>query len=359
MLATQLATDPARRVRVFVEDPTKLCPLSARLDNSLWVQPLATCEIWRSRLADVVAPADNILCMDGYEVPLRYRERIAYGADAVPRKLLRIWSLGHSPQEISGQKSPDASHSLSFDVLQDESPGGTGLIKAHRSTASMRARWKAQCELTQTTLEGMGLRAALSRGTLIFLCWNVDLPSPVQLCRMLERSCGKPILLLSVSSNGSQAQAISCASENLVCQNMRSPNWTQIDELVWGSDLVFCHQRDIAHRAMEAGTPMLWLREEDGLFNWYFQGLDPGFKRSLAAVAHHFRNVGKATAELMWLLNQRDALEGIARNVAHRFAQASLLTDALPSIEPLLEEQNRQRQQASQQVTTPMSLPGE
>lgn len=360
MLATQLATDPARRVRVFVEDPTKLSPLSARIDNSLWVQPLATCEIWRLRLADVVAPADNILCMDGYEIPVRYRERIAYGADAVPRKVFRIWSLGHSPQEVSGLKPTDGSNSLSFDVLQDESPGGTGLIKAHRSTASMRARWKAQSELTQATLEGMGLRAALGRDTLIFLCWNVELPSPVQLCRMLERACGKPVLLISVSSNGSQAQAISCASENLVCQNMRPPSWTQTDELVWGSDLVFCHQRDIAHRAMEAGTPMLWLREEDGLFNWYFQGLDPGFKRSLAAVSHQFRNTGKPTAELMWLLNQRDALEGIAKSVAQRFAQAVLLADSLPSINPLLEEQARQRRlQASHQVTAPMSLPGE
>lgn len=205
----------------------------------------------------------------------------------------------------------------------------------------------------------MGLRATLNRDTIVFLCWNIDLPSPVQLCRMLERACGKPVLLLSVSSSDDQAQAISCASENLVCQSMRPPSWIQTDELVWGSDLVFCHQRDIAHRAMEAGTPMLWLREEDGLFNWYFQGLDPGFKRSLAAVAHHFRNTGKPTAELLWLMNQRDALDDIARKVAQRFAQAALLTDSLPSINPLLQEQTRQRQLASQQVTTPMSLPGE
>jgi hypothetical protein len=127
---------------------------------------------------------------------------------------------------------------------------------------------------------------------------------------------------------GGQSQAISCAGENLACQSMRSPSWTQIDELVWGSDLVFCHQRDVAHRAMEAGTPMLWLREEDGLFNWYFDGLDLGFKRSLAAVAHHFRNAGAPSSELMWLLNQREALEAIAKNVAQRFAQAVLLGES-------------------------------
>ncbi len=359
MLATQLATDPTRRVRVFVEDPSKLSPLSARIDSSLWVQPLATCEIWRSRLADVVAPADHILCMDGIEIPARYRERIAYGAEAQPRQVLRIWSLGHVLDQPSTSKSPNLPTSLSFDVLQDESPSGTGLIKAHRSTAGMRARWKAQSELTQATLEGMGLRVALSRDTLIFLCWNLDIPSPVQLCRMLERVCGKPVLVVAVSSNAGPSQAISCAGENLVCQTIRTPSWTQTDELVWGSDLVFCHHRDIAHRAMEAGTPMLWLGEEAGLFNWYFDGLDPGFKRALSAVAHRLRNTGAPSSELVWLLNQRDALDAVATNVARRFAQAKLLTDSLPSIGPLLAEQARQQQGATQQITIPMNLPGE
>lgn len=359
MLATQLATDPTRRVRVFIEDPAKLSLLSARIDSSLWVQPLATCEIWRSRLADVVAPADNILCMDGHEVPARYRERIAYGAEAQPRRVFRLWSLGHSPGEHPTSTSPDMPSSLSCDVLQDEAPNGTGLIKAHRSTAGMRARWKAQGNLTYATLEAMGFRGGLSRGTLIFLCWDLNLPSPVQLCRMLERVCGTSVLLVAVYSNGVQSQAISCERENLACQSLQSPSWTQIDELVWGSDLVFCHQRDIAHRAMEAGTPMLWLREEDGLFDWYFDGLDPGFKRSLAAVAHHFRNTGTPSSELTWLLNQREALEAVAKSVAQRFAKAALLTDSLPSIGPLLADQAKLSQRASQQVTAPMSLPGE
>lgn len=364
MLASQLATDPARRVRVFVESPGKLAHLSAKIDSSLWVQPLAAGELWRLRLAEVVAPADNVVCMDGYELPTRYRERIAYGA-GTPRRVLRVWSLGHSPEAIAAlaaTKKTDMPASMTIDVLQDEAPTGTGLIKATRSTADMRARWKAQSDLTQATLESMGMRGHLGRGTLIFLCWGVTLPSPVQFCRMLERASARPVLLLTATASGTQLQAISCAGENLSCQSLRPPSWSQIDEMVWGSDLVFSHQRDIGHRAMEAGTPLLWLREEDGLFNWYFDGLDPGFKRSLAAVAYHLRNVGTPSSELLWLLNHRDSLEAVARNVARRSAQAALLADSLPAIGPQLAEQARLLQRgslpASHQPTAPMDLQG-
>lgn len=360
MLATQLATDPTRRVRVFMEDPSRLSLLSARIDSTLWVQPLVTAELWKLRLAEAVAPADQVICMDGCELPARYRERMAYGAGS-PRTVFRVWSLGHTPTPQPDTRMTELASTLSCEVVQDEALTGTGLIKSHRSTADMRARWKAQADLTQATLEGLGLRGQITRGSLIFLTWGIQLPSPVQFCRMLERACEKPILLVTVSPNGSQVQAISCGGENLSCQSLRVPGWSQIDELVWGSDLVFCHQRDIAHRAMEAGTPLLWLLEEDGLFNWYFDGLDPGFRRSLAAVAFHLRNVGTPSSELMWLLNQRESLNNVASHVARRFSLAPQLADSLPTLGPKLAKETRQRQQglqSSHQPTTPMTLQG-
>lgn len=359
MLASQLAIDPTRRVRVFIDDPATLSPISARIDSSLWVQPLATGELWRLRLADVVAPADNVVCMDGCELPTRYRERIAYGA-GTQRRVLRVWSLGQSPKEPEASTAGDRLSSLSFDVMQEESPTGTGLIKAHRSTADMRARWKVQGDLTQTTLEGVGFRGHLPRGSLIFLCWGFNIPSPVQFCRLLERVCEKPILLITASLGDSPVQAISCAGEALSCQSLNLPTWSQMDELIWSSDFVFCLHKDIANRAMEAGAPMLWLREDEGLFNWYFEGIDAGFKRCLVAVAYHLRSVGTPSSDLLWLLNQRAALEVVAKSVARRFAQAPLLADSLPQMGPRLAEQARLRQQGfriSHQPTTPMNLP--
>ncbi len=361
LLTSQLATDPTRRVRLFIDDPSQLSNLSPRIDGTLWVQPLILGELWRTRLAEVVAPADNIVCVNECDMPARYRERIAYGAGA-QRRVLRVWSLGRTPVEADPDTTADhAPSALSIDVLQDESSTGTGLIKAPRSTADMRVRWKAQSDLTQATLEGLGLRGHLARGTLILFCWGIRIPSPVQFCRVLERACEKPVLLITVDTNDSQMQAVSCAGDNLSCQNLRMPGWSQMDELVWGSDLIFCSRRDIAHRAMEAGTPMLWMREDDGLFDWYFDGQDPAFKRSLTIVAYHLRQVGTPSSELLWLLNQRESLESIARNAARRFALAPLLADSLPGIVPKLAEQARQRDQGyrnSHQPTTPMTLQG-
>lgn len=360
MLATQLSADPTRKVRVFLEDPARLSAMSARIDSTLWVQPLVSAELWKWRLAEVVYPADNIVCLDGFELPTRYRERVAYGAGSA-RNIHRVWLLGNSPEASIERSDQWSSNNLVSDVVQDEAADGLGIIRSHRSTADMRARWKAQSDLTQATLEGLGLRGPVTRGSLIFLCWDVVLPSPVQLCRMLEKACEKPVLLIMATRDGSQLQTFSCAGENLSCQNLRAPGWSQLDELVWGSDLVFCHQRDIAYRAMEAGTPMLWLREESGLFHWYFEGLDPGFKRSISAVAYHFRNVGTPSSEMLWLLNHREALEDVAKNVARRFAQAPQLADSLPTLGARLSEQARVRHRgykSSQQPTTPMGLPG-
>ena len=358
LLTSQLATDPTRRVRLFIDDPSQLSALSPRIDATLWVQPLILGELWRTRLAEVVAPADNIVCVNEYEMPARYRERIAYGA-GVQRRVLRVWSLGRTALE-NAQNAADHTHNtLSIDVLQDESPSGTGLIKASRSTAEMRVRWKAQADLTQATLEGLGLRGHIVRGSLILLCWGIRIPAPVQFCRVLERACDKPVLLITVDTKTSQVQAVSCAGENLSCQNLRMPGWSQMDELVWGSDLIFCTRRDIAHRAMEAGTPMLWVRDDDGLFDWYLDGQDPAFKRSLTVVAYHLQRVGTPSSELLWLLNHRESLESIARNAARRFAQAPLLADSLPDIVPKLAEQARRREQgyrSSDQPTAPMTL---
>lgn len=360
LLTTQLATDPTRRVRLFIDDPSQLSTLSPRIDSTLWVQPLILGELWRTRLAEVAAPADNIVCVNEYEMPARYRERIAYGAGA-RRRILRVWSLGRTPVENASTTADHGSSNLSIDVLQDESATGTGLIKASRSTADMRVRWKAQADLTQATLEGLGLSGHPVRGSLVMLCWGVRIPAPVQFCRVLERACQKPVLLITVDMKAAQMQAVSCAGEHLSCQNLRMPGWSQMDELVWGSDLIFCARRDIAHRAMEAGTPMVWMREDDGLFDWYLDGQDPAFKRSLAVVAYHLRQTGTPSSELLWLLNQRESLESIARNAARRFAQAPLLADALPGIVPNLTEQARQREKgyrSSDLPTAPMTLHG-
>lgn len=373
LLAAQLATIPTQRVRVFVDDPARLSPLSARIEAALWVQPLANYELWKQRLADAIAPADNVVCLGGTELPGRYRERMVYGSSN-RCKLFRIWPPGHVLPPASPVAPSDVMSTMVFDVVQDEKVQGVGLIKDQRNTAEMRARWKAHPSLTQTTLEALGLPGHVVKDALIICCWGAAMDDHPLFVQSLARICHQPVLLLrEPAPDGQPAPALagiarSAGDAPVHCMTLPPLSWSQQDEVVWSSDLLFCGHRDVAYRAMEAGTPLLWLPEsrpdqpDDRLDDWYFEGLDPGFKRSLVATAHSLKRSEGLPQSLAWYLKQRDDVEQVARQVARRIAQARPLADTLPSLSPTLMEQVRRKQQQRDHAhppTWPMSLPGQ
>lgn len=377
LLAAQLATVPTQRVRVFVDDPGRLGVMSARIENTLWVQPLANYEVWRLRLADAIAPADNVVCLGGTEVPTRYRERMVYGASN-RCKQFRIWPLGHTSPAGDAAAANTAMNTMVFDVIQDEKVQGVGLIKDLRNNVEMRTRWKAHASLTQTTLEALGLPGDKAKGALIVSCWGAAISDFPLFIEILAQSCHQPVLVLrgpgpddSLAADQPKLNP-SASSAHVHVMDLPSLSWSQQDEIIWSSDLLFCGHRDVAHRAMEAGTPMLWLpklapsaaeQALDRLSDWYFDGLDPGFKRGLLVTAHSLRESESLEHSLAWYLKQRDDLEQIARQVARRISLARPLADTLPSLSPTMLEQVRRQQQQQQREnahppTWPMSLPG-
>lgn len=368
LLANQLAASPTQRVRLFVDDPGRLGSLSARVDPSLWVQPLGNHDLMRLRLADAVAPANHAICLGNTALPVRYRERMAYGAGN-RCKLLRIWPPGHTHESIPASTPAEACTSLRIDVVQDTKTEGIGLIKDARNMAEMRTRWKSHPNLAQTTLQGLGLAGDLARGTLIVCCWGAALADLQAFVNTLDQGSGQPVLLLMGPTPGMETPPAPPPPQGLVrCLRLPALSWSQCDELIWSSDLLLCGQRDMALRAMESGTPLMWLppatasvSDDDTMLDWYFDDLDPGFKRCLLATAHSLRENAPASQELVWYLKQRDDLELIARQVAQRIAQARNLADNLPCLSPALMEQAKRRKQQLNNThppTWPMSLPG-
>jgi hypothetical protein len=353
-------------VRVFLDEPTSLSSLSARIDPSLWVQPLANYELWRSRLAEAIAPAEHVVCMSGAKVPERYLERIAYGASQ-HRQLIRLLPLG---QTAPGPNAPPLSvpSGAILDVVQDDSADGVGVIRAVRSTAEMRARWKGQLNLTHATLEGLGITGMVECDTLVVLCWGVAIADPRKLCQMLSHSQARHTLLLvgqscpesKAGQHGSRALAVAGNGQRTSVLELPPLTWSQLDELVWISDLALCGTRDMAHRAMEAGTPMLWLGEDVSLLDWYFAEFDPAYKRLLAAAAYQFRTTGSLTSELVWYFGQSEWTTLVARKTAQRIAHSKSLAESLPEV-PLRRTDALKRQHESRrnsiEPTSPMSLP--
>lgn len=363
LLANQLAAMHGQRVRLFIDDPVRLSPMSARIDPALWLQPLANFDLVRLRLADGVATADHVVCLHDTQIPRRYFERMAYGA-AHRCKQFRIWPLGHPVQAFHEAGRASTCATVEIDVLQDEHSESMGLIKDARNTAEMRARWKGHAHLTQTTLEHLGLPGDIARDSLIVCCWQAALADLHGFIEALAHAADAPRVLLLLGP-GTSEPARALRHGVVDCMRLPTLSWSQIDEIVWSCDLLLTGQRDLAQRAMEGGTPLMWLPsssssgDDEHLHEWYYEGVDPGFKRRLMVVAHSLREENAPIQELGWYLKQRVDLDHIATQVARRIGEARSLAEQLPHLSPARLLQARRKKQEDEHVhaaTWPMTL---
>lgn len=366
LLASRLAESPTRRVRVFVENPASLRGFSARIEDALWIQPLGNYELWRARLAEVVAPAENVVRLNGTRIPPSYLDRTAYGAK-VRRTILNVWPLGHASDSGELSVVQGAAGMVHVDMVQNTSRDGIGLIKAPRSTVEMRARWRGKGNLTMATMDLLGLRDCWSADSMVVVVSGVALGGAEQVAQALEQVCGRPQLLLicpplDPEQAGQSAELIAfrCANGQVTSRSVSRVNWGQFDELVWCCDLVFACNRDIAQRAMEAGTPLVWLGHDEGLLAWYFQDASVDFRRYAHSAVRQFKaNPGNA-AGLVWFSTQQDVLRAMAAGVEQKVSRASTLQDSIAQIDVLLEDWFRQtmreRAAMSNAPTSPMDL---
>lgn len=366
LLASRLAETPTRRVRVFVENPASLRVLSSRIDDALWIQPLGNYELWRTRLAEVVAPADNVVRLNGARISPRYLERTAYGAKE-RRKILNVWPLGHVSTSGEFSVVQGAAGMVQVDMVQTTSRDGGGLIKAPRGTAEMRMRWRGKGNLTMATMDLLGLRDCWSADSMVVFVSGVTLSGAEQVARALEQACGRPQLLLvcppvSVEQAGQSDELIAfrCANGQVTSRSVSRVSWGQFDELVWCSDLVFACHRDIAQRAMEAGTPLVWLGRDEGLLDWYLQDASMDFRRCAHRAVRQFNATPSNAAGLVWFSTQQDVLLAMAASVEQKMSRAASLQDSIAEIDVLLEDWFKQvireRAAMSNAPTSPMGL---
>lgn len=374
LLAAQLAESPAHRVRVFIDDLARLSGLSARIDTGLWLQPFSGYELARVRLAEACVPADNVVAFHGTSIAPRYLERMVYGS-TIHRKLFTILPLGASTAG-QGKPPPTPSNVKTIEVVQGDSPTAAGFIRDRRNLVDLRSRWKAQNALKEATLEVLGLSGHLVRGNMIVTCWGASIPDWLRFIRAFAQAAERSVLVLAgpgVSMADLVAQreyAVAETAERYPVHCLRLPTmtWGQLDEIVWSSDLLLTGQRDVAHRAIESGTPLMWLPDEkrataydDGLSDWYYADLEPGYKRCVLAAANAVSCAGSVKNAMSWFCPQMDDLAGMALRVAARVAEAPMLVDRLPTLtpQPSGSGADEQSYHADAYVATwPMSLPG-
>jgi hypothetical protein len=345
LLALRLAENPVNSVRVFAENPGSFGALSAKLDDTLWIQPIATYELWRTKLAEVSAPATNVVRLSGAALPSRYLERAAYGAKN-QRKIINIWPLG-SPSDaghFSAVQSP--SDLIQIDVVADTEEGGLGVIKSPRAGADMRQRWKSNGGPCAASMNVMGLKDLWTPDTVVTLIWGVRVSEPEKLARAMAFSLGRPQLLLIGTSESSTQLAGDSGS--LICVRSAQGSttsrivsrvaWGQLDELVWCSDLAFTSHRDMAHRCLESACPMIWLGEDQGLLAWYLQSAAAYWRGQARGAVNLIGKPKTLIPGMIWFAMQQEVLSALALDVAQKLIKAQAMQDFIANVDEQFKE---------------------
>ena len=120
-----------------------------------------------------------------------------------------------------------------------------GVIKDPRNSSELRERWKAHPSVIQVTLKSLGFSGRLDRGPLVVCCWGAAIPDRIEFVRELARSSMQPmVLLVGPDASGKLMDPLAMPAwvaadqPHLQCFPLPSLTWSQMDEVVWSSDLM-------------------------------------------------------------------------------------------------------------------------
>lgn len=362
LLATQLADVDKRRVRLFLDDLTPLTLMSAKIDTTLWLQPVGQYELLRLNLAQAVTPGKNIVRLFGARVPQKYMERAVFGN--TEHKLFKLKSLDQSA--LSGNTAPDTTNLHFITVPQYLDSSTVGIIKERFNSIEIRNKWKSSAGLRQATLASIGFEQNMFSGAKIIYCSGKRTFDWARLTSKLGCvESGSVIFLVENCGRGTQLlESEVCCSLTSKVKLLTLPptTWKQRDELVWISDYVVTSSEDMAQRAMESGVPLIWLPQShlaqdanNDFLEWYLQGCDLLIRRCLQDLIQNLENRNSSPNAFIDYLHYLPQAQILAMTVAKRILDAPLMSQRLPFLMPAsaLREKNYSREY---KATIPASL---
>lgn len=339
----QLARGAAQRgqvVRLFTDDLPTLCGAVADLDPSCGIQNHQGFEIADWCLAELSAPAPVALQMLGSQLPEAYRARLTAGP--APARLVEI--VAHAPG--SSSRSPilelnREGHCTRLRAQFGDPPFKAGHIKSGGNGAAMRLLW-TQPAMRQTLLQSIGLRPDLMDGKLSVF-FDVRRPAtlgplmqalaagPREMCVFMDP---RPLAAVVEQAGLPWAQAPAGATPlrrhgALTLVELPSRRWYLTDELILASDLVMTTEGDIAARACERGTPLLWSADDGGFFDWYVINSRPVMRRTIGDAFNALACGANARWAWTCYLARWAEVRALADLVAHRVRRAPDLVDVL------------------------------
>lgn len=337
----QLAQGLTKRgyaARLFTDNLTALAGFLAEIDPTCWIQTHRGVEVADWRLADHCVVASTAVQVLGTHMPPAYLERMAQ--HPTPTRCIEIVAHDASldpsaPLTVISQRGTFTRLRAQF----GEPPSKAGHVKSRPNATTLRKLWTKPA-MRQGVLQALGLRSDLADGKLSVFFDVRHAGSAAAVLEALAAGPREVCLFMDKlpegwdgprpdPSLGTPDRPAVFRYGAAIAVPLPARRWFLTDELIWASDLVMTTQGDIAARACESGTPLIWSADDGGFFNWYASGSRPVIRRALAAAFDTLSTGTNARAAWANYLAHLEDVQALADQVAQRVLRAPDLVDVL------------------------------
>ena len=335
-LAKGLA-DRGQMVRLFSDQLDELKVALPEIDANLWIQSHKGFEIADCRVAQLSVVSRHVVQMFDSHIPVPYWDRLE--SQPVPTCSVQIVSHGSEREPTNPITVLEKNGSCtSFLAQVGDLPRRAGYIKFGRRGAVMRQLWRKR-DVRKGMFSALGLPddVADDKITVFFdvrdagpfgpwlTCWNAG---ERDVCVFVEREMlqSEP----SIVATGQVFAGGLIRQGNVTIVPLPPRRWFLTDELIWACDVVMTTRSDIAARATESGTPVIWGADDDSsFFDWYAANATEVIRRTVVD-AFDALVTGK-NVEWAWTcyMARWDDMHALAGKVSQRILRAPDMVDVL------------------------------
>lgn len=278
--AYQLArslSDRGQMVRLFSDQLEDLTVCVPDVDPNLWIQPHKGFEIADWRVAQLSVVSRHVVQIFDSQIPLPYWDRLE--SQPMPTCSVQIVSHGSEREPTNPITALERSGSCTSFLAQiGDLPRKAGYIKFGRRGPVMRQLWKKP-DVRKGMFSALGLPDTVADDKLTVYfdvrdsgplapwvdCWNAGRQ---QVCVFVDAELLQTEPAVFATAQAGEHGIYQRGGVTLVSLPPR--RWFLTDELIWACDVVMTTRDDIAARATESGTPVIWGADDDSaFFDWY------------------------------------------------------------------------------------------
>ena len=318
--------------RLFTDQLDVLAAAVADLDPTCWIQSHHGIEIADWRLAELCVVAPTAIQVLGTTIPAVYLARMEAGP--TPTRCVEV--VAHdadrdatTPLVMLEQRGSCTRMRAQF----GDPPFKAGHIKSRPNATTLRKLWTKPA-MREGLFQALGLRSDLADGKLsVFF----DVRNKRYMLSLVEALATGPREVCVFMDKRPPDWASSHPEDRstvmrhgaVTLVELPARRWFLTDELIWASDLVMTTEGDIAARACESGTPILWSSDDGAFFDWYVMKSPPVIRRTVSEMFDALATGADAKWAWTCYMTRWEEMRALSELVALRVKRAPDLIDVL------------------------------